>query len=479
MADALLVFFSSLRWRDILDIAINSYILFRLYVLFRGTATFRVLVGLAGLWFVQRLSLSIGLIVTSWAIQGITAAAAIIIIVIFRNEIRTVFQTKNLKGILWGLGTKSPGPTLDALTAAVFELSEGRVGALLVLPGKDDLEAHVRNCIPWRGLLSKEMIKSIFWPGNPVHDGAAIVEGDRVSKVACILPLSKRTDLPRSFGTRHRAAVGLCEVTDALVIVVSEETGRIGAALGSEFRYFRQPAEFADFLKQHHGKRAGNEERERRKERWELTFAATLSFLLISSVWFGFTRSLDTLVSFEVPVQYGGRRQGLDIVASSDDTVKVQLIGAGALIKSIRPDQVAVNIDLGNAVPGKNTIRIAPADVTLPPGIAVNRVVPGTVEVVLDRYETQPMPVQVQWSDQLPENLLMPEVQVDPGVIRVTGRSLVLREVTALYTVPVSLAGMDADGTKQVPVIFPEKIKPAAGQRERVTVRYTIRPRDG
>ncbi|MFH0974519.1 MAG: DisA protein, partial [Spirochaetota bacterium] len=97
-----LSFFSNIRWQDIVDISLNSYILFRFYILFQGTNAFRVLIGIAFLWFFQRLAFSLGLIITSWAIQGITAVAALIIIVVFRNEIRSVLQAKNFKTILWG-----------------------------------------------------------------------------------------------------------------------------------------------------------------------------------------------------------------------------------------------------------------------------------------------------------------------------------------------------------------------------------------
>ena len=104
--DSLLAFFFGIRWQDIVDILLNSYILFRLYVLFRGTTTFRVLIGIAFLWFFQRTAFALGLVMTSWAIQGITAAGALIVIVVFRNEIRSVFKTTNFRTIFWGSPVK-------------------------------------------------------------------------------------------------------------------------------------------------------------------------------------------------------------------------------------------------------------------------------------------------------------------------------------------------------------------------------------
>ena len=232
--NSLLHFLSTIRWQDIVDITLNSYIVFRLYVLFRGTNVFRVLVGMAFLWFFQRIAVSMGLIVTSWAVQGITAVAALIIIVVFRNEIRSVLQAKNLKAILWGFSDKPFHTPIEIIAESINALSRRRIGALMVFPAKDDLEELIQKGIRWNGLVSKEMITSIFWPDNPVHDGAVIIQGDRITEVGVILPLSHSNDLPPIYGTRHRAALGLAETTDALIVVVSEETGKVVVAEDSK-----------------------------------------------------------------------------------------------------------------------------------------------------------------------------------------------------------------------------------------------------
>jgi DNA integrity scanning protein DisA with diadenylate cyclase activity len=172
--EKLLLFISTIRWQDFVDICVNSYILFRFYVLFRGTNVFRVLIGMTVLWFLQRIAISLGLIVTSWVVQGIVAVGAIIIIVVFRNEIRRVLQAKNLKSILWGFSYKSAITPTEIIADSVFEMAQRKCGALIVFPGKEDLSDAVRGGTPWRGLITKEMITSIFWPDNPVHDGAAI-----------------------------------------------------------------------------------------------------------------------------------------------------------------------------------------------------------------------------------------------------------------------------------------------------------------
>ncbi len=474
--NAIYLFFSSLRWQDILDICISSYILFRLYALFRGTAAFRVMVGFSFLWLFQRLSLTLGLIVLSYAIQGITAGAFIIIVVIFRNEIRTVFQTKNVVAIFWGGPQKVKRTSIEAVSEAVFDMAEKNIGALLVYPGKDDLEEHVQNGVNWDGVVSREMVKSIFWRGNPVHDGAAIVNGDRIERVACILPLSLRDDLPAYFGTRHRAAMGLSEKSDALTVLVSEETGRVMTAKDGVYNYPKTRGELKTVLEDHLGRKTFNMKAQK-NERYEMIAAACLSFLLVSVAWFGFTRNSDTLVSYDIPIQYSGRPQGMDIVSASDDTVKVQLIGAKTLIRSVSADKVAVIVDLSNLPVGTSSIKILPSCVSTPPGVDLNRVTPSEIEVTLDRSATKKIPVQIDWEGELADDLLLESATVDPSVVQVTGRSLELKKLDTLYTEKISLDGIEKSGKTTALIAFPENVKASPGYRDRVTVTYNVVPR--
>jgi len=246
--DNLQFLISSLRWQDIVDIGLVSYILLRFYVLFRGTNAFRVLIGMILLWFFQQVAVSMGLIVTSWVVQGVVAVGAIIIIVIFRNEIRNVLLARNIKSIFWDFSAKTVISAIETIVQSVHEMAQHKCGALLVFPGKEDLEEVVQGGIPWKGAISKEMIMSIFWPDNPVHDGAAVIQGNQINQVAAILPLSRRDDLPSYYGTRHRAALGLAEATDALVIAVSEERGDVVVARGSQLKIVKQKRRLGQIL---------------------------------------------------------------------------------------------------------------------------------------------------------------------------------------------------------------------------------------
>ncbi len=472
--DKLFLFLSSLRWQDVVDIALNSYILFRLYAVFRGTIVFRVLVGIAFVWFFQRIAVSLGLILASWVLQGITAAAAFIIIVIFRNEIRAVLQAKTLRTILWGVPHQPAKTPVQTIAEALYELAQRHVGALIVFPGKDHLEEVAQSGKPWHGLVSKEMIMSIFWHDNPVHDGAAIIQGDRVTHVGVILPLSHRDDLPSHYATRHRAAAGLAETTDALVVLVSEETGDVAVAKGSQIRVIDQKEELVQTLREH----LGTTERQwgyLRREKLELAVAALVSVALITAAWFSFARGLESLVTLEIPIEYMNRDPEMEIVETSVNTVRLDLSGSGALMRSIGPEQVRVKLDLSRALVGRNTFAITPKDIDVPPGVILREIEPPSVGVALDVVVKKELAVQLDWVGKLPEHLVLTKVTVTPDTVTVIGGEQTLKNISTIYTERIRLDHLKRSGTVTAKLaLHPPSLKIATGSKDSITAQYVI-----
>ncbi|MFC1863795.1 diadenylate cyclase, partial [Thermodesulfobacteriota bacterium] len=405
------LFFNSLnlRWQDIVDIALNSYIIFRIYVLFRKTKAFKLLVGIVVLWLLQRIAVSMGLIITSWAVQGIMAVAAIIIIIVFKDEMLLVLQANRLGAILWGFPKKISPTDIDVIVDSVNDLSKTKTGALIVLPQKDDLEDILQGGIKWQGTLSKEMLLSIFWPKNPVHDGAALVLGSRVEKVGAILPLSSRNDLPSHFGTRHRAALGLVEKSDALVVVVSEETGNIHLAEGSELRAIKGKEGLKRILRERFEVEVVKPGLTHKENLW-IGIAALVSVLFITGVWFSFSRGVETLITLDVPIQYTNRDPELEVIESSHDAVRVYLGGSGSLIRSIRAEDVQVRLKLDKTLPGENSFYITQDNISLPPGVYLKKIEPSTIQLTLDKLVTKELPIQATWKGQFDKNLILTDV---------------------------------------------------------------------
>jgi len=476
--DKFIYLVSSLRWQDIVDISLVSFILFRFYVLFRGTNAFRVLIGMTILWFFQQLAVSMGLIVTSWVVQGIVALGAFIIIVIFRNEIRTVLLARNLKSILWGFSSKTVFTAIEIIVQSVHEMSLRNCGALIVCPGKEDLEDVVQKGIPWKGIISKEMILSIFWPDSPVHDGAAIIQGDQISQGSAILPLSDRDDLPSYYGTRHRAALGLAEATDALIIAVSEERGDVMIAKNSQFKTVKQKRKLGQSLQEHMGV-ASKKGRALVKERLTVIAAALFSIVFTTGVWLNVSKGVYTLVTLEVPVEYMNRNPAMEIVDTSVNTVSLELEGSGALIKSIKPDQVRVRLDLSKSKPGPNTFTIGRKSISMPPGILLKGVTPSVVDVNLDVLIKKELPVQIDWAGKLPDHFILAEATVEPQTVEIVGAKRILEKMSTLYTEKVPLNNLEVEGTINANVALnPASLKIASGSEEKVTIMYLTKLRN-
>ena len=322
------------------------------------------------------------------------------------------------------------------------------------------------------------MILSIFWPNNPVHDGAAIIRGDQIVQVSAILPLSRRDDIPSYYGTRHRAALGLAEVSDALVIAVSEERGDVVVARNSGLQEVKQKRRLEQILQEHLGV-AVRRGRAARREKLQLVAAALFSIVFITGLWFGVSRGGHTLVSRDVPVEYTNRNPAMQIVSTSVNTVSLELEGSGALIKSIRPDQVQVKLDLRQAKAGLNTFSITRKSISLPPGIILKGVTPAVVNVELDVMMKKKLPVQIDWVGRLPDHFILLKVTTIPETVEIIGARRILEKISTIYTEKVPIDNLRLEGTITVNLaLTPASLKIAPGSSEKVTIAYRTRLRN-
>ena len=219
-----LLTYARAHWRDAIEIAILAVAIYYAYMYLRGTRGARVLTGFAlvflTLIFVsQRLQLT----VMGWLIEKLTAFLAIALVVIFQPELRRVLAALGSHRIFSSTGESRE--TIEVLTETVFELSNRQFGALIAMERDINLRSFAESGVTIDCELSPELILTIFQPKTPLHDGGMIVQNDRIIAAACIFPVSQREGLDRSLGLRHRAALGLAEESDAIALVVSEETG--------------------------------------------------------------------------------------------------------------------------------------------------------------------------------------------------------------------------------------------------------------
>jgi diadenylate cyclase len=233
-------FIPSPRWQDAIDLAIVAFVVYRIVVLIRGTRAVPMVLGLALLGLVYLASQMFGLFTINWLLNNVLGSLIVIVVVIFQADIRRALTHFGTGGPF--LGFRGIGSVAaDELAQAAGWLSTHRIGGLIVLEREVGLSDYMEAGRTVDGRLSAALLETIFMPGSPLHDGAVIVKGDQVVAANCLLPLSTNADLG-SLGTRHRAAIGLTEETDAAVVVVSEEDGTISLAKGGVLTRHLEPA---------------------------------------------------------------------------------------------------------------------------------------------------------------------------------------------------------------------------------------------
>ena len=225
----------NLSWLDLLDIGLVSFLIYELLLLIRGTRAVQMALSggfLIGLFF---LSEWLHLETVNWVIRNLAAYVVFAIIVLFQSDIRRALAHFGRARLFrYFERATSTDETLEELVTAATTLSARRIGAIIVVERQIGLRNYIEGGIPLDATVTYDLMATIFQPGSPLHDGAAIVQGDRVAAAACFLPLSVNPRVSRDLGTRHRAAIGLTEENDAVAIVVSEETGIISLAMAGD-----------------------------------------------------------------------------------------------------------------------------------------------------------------------------------------------------------------------------------------------------
>src|SRR5512145_826374 len=218
----------AIAWWDVLDIALVSVLVYELLKFIRGTRAVQMALSggfLIGLFFLSRW---LGLETVNWVIRNLATYVVFAIIVLFQADIRRALAHFGRAPFFrYFERAQSADETIEELVATAANLASRRTGAIIVIERQIGLRNYIEGGIPLDALVTYDLLATIFQPGSPLHDGAAIVQGDRIAAAACFLPLSVNPRLGRELGTRHRAALGLTEENDAVAIVVSEETGSI------------------------------------------------------------------------------------------------------------------------------------------------------------------------------------------------------------------------------------------------------------
>jgi len=222
---------SIITWTDVCDILIVSFIFYRILLFIKGTRSAQIIIGLIFIFILYQLSNTFGLLTLNWLLNNFLQSIIIIIVILFQQDIRVALSRFGKNILVKSTETVTDIGVIDEIVKACVSMSFKKIGALILIPRETGLKNLIEIGHEIDAVVSKELLETIFIPSTPLHDGAVLIEEGRIKAAGCFLPLSTNPDISKELGTRHRAAIGITEESDAVTIVVSEETGNISAVM--------------------------------------------------------------------------------------------------------------------------------------------------------------------------------------------------------------------------------------------------------
>lgn len=383
---------SSILIKDIFDILIIAACVYFITIFIKQTRSFFILgafVLLFGLNFIaQKFDLSL----TRQLFEPLLTLFIAIFVIVFQQEIRKFFKWIS-SGRLTSFSKTLALPTnnIQTVVRAVFNMAEQHVGAIIVFPGQFPLDDLIEGGFPLNGKISAALIQSIFDSSSPGHDGAMLIEGSEIKMFGLHLPLAREFTEYRRVGTRHRAAAGITEGTDAMAIVVSEERGEVSVSSKGVLKKVKTPEELANII----AKFTGQEEKVLSKNknilyRLFIKNAAykTVSIVFALSFWyFSSYKTGIVKVEYSVPIEYRFVSSDLVIKTSTPDSVSVTITGNNRDVAKLKTESIKVIVDASKFVVGDNTSTIREDNIETPSYIELNNFTPKTVKTRTEEKE--------------------------------------------------------------------------------------------
>ena len=351
-------------WLDALDILIVAGFIYIVLVWFQRRTTRLAVLGIAMLGSVYVLAKYFGLFLTTAIFQAFFAIFLIALVVIFQEELRHFFERLAVVG--WERRVRhrpaEPAEPLGVVLRTVADLARQRIGALIVIRGRDPIGRHLEGGTELHGEPSEALFKSLFDPHSPGHDGAVVIDGTRVEGFAYYLPLSKDIKQTANVGTRHAAALGLAELTDACCIVVSEERGEISVAIDGRLQHTLSLDALTALLQQFFAQRFPPSGRQAGVLRWvrEHTREKVIAAVLAVGVWVAFAHQTEVVRrDITVPIEFRNLASTLVIDEPHPRMVTVTLSGEERAFRTFDPSSLRVSLDLSKAQAGPQIVAVA------------------------------------------------------------------------------------------------------------------------
>ena len=406
-------------WWDVADILVVSVLIYEVLKLIRGTRAVQMALGggfLMALFYGSRWG---HLETANWLIRNMVGYMVFAAIVLFQADIRRALAHLGRAPFFrYFAKAESEEESIEELVIATSMMSSQRVGAIIALERQIGLRNYIEGGIPLDAVLTYDLLLSIFQRSSPLHDGAVVVQEDRIAAAACFLPLTVNPKMSTKLGSRHRAAIGLTEENDAVAIVVSEETG--GISIASEGQIERGVKRIWPF--EHFGLKA-------------------LSVCVAVLLWMAVAGEETVERGLRVPLELQQFPAGLELQGEVPTTVDVRVRGtSGTLGRVLTGDIVAV-LDLRGARAGRRLFQLNPELVRAPFGVEVVQVAPATVAMVFESSASRQVPVVPAVDGKPAPGYVVGPTTADPESVEVVGPESAVKRATEALTEPISIAG--------------------------------------
>ena len=465
-----------LNWRTALDILLMAAGLFFLYRTLLRLGTWRIFVGILaalGLFLIANFLDLRGL---EWIFGNLSQVAVIALIVIFQPEIRKIFERAV------SVRRSETGDREDELSQiaaeSLWKLAQQRRGAIVVFPGKEPIDEWLSGGFKLDAKPSSPLIMSIFDPNSPGHDGALIIQNGKFKRFGVRLPVSQSSRLPEEYGTRHHAAMGLVEKSDALVIVVSEERGRVSIFKNGRFRTVTDLDQIRKRIISHWEDTVSYfNKMPDRETSWKLLPQFFASLVVAMFFWSTLITAQGEMLEkiIAVPVEYTASPPNLMLVGDKQKEVRLHLAGSRSDLDSINPSQLNVTVDLSKAAAGKQTFPITAENIRLPRDVKLLDVVPSGVELTLAEIEEREVPIKPQLIGKLPLGLKILDLKIVPDKVKVLSPAAGGRDnAAAIITTPIYLESIYTDTSVFCKIISPSAFQPAEKRWPDVEVQIKV-----
>ncbi len=460
-------------WRTFVDVPLIAMVILLFYRTLRSSGSWRIGLGIVMTLFIYLLARMFGLTGISWIFDTLSSIALIALIIIFQPEIRKIFEktasTLRIRKLL------KEGSQLSFVIAnAAFDLARRKWGAIMILPGKESIRDKVSGGIPMNASPSVPLLVSLFDPHSPGHDGALIIDNGIIEVFALRLPLSTDDRYNHVFGTRHHASMGLSEMSDALIVTVSEERGVVSIFREGDYRVIDEKFDLERIIEEHWRKVSsfspvkGNGGKLKGKVIGEVFASIVIAFVLWLSITFSMNQVKE--MSFAVPIEYKLPQQTV-IMGDKPANTRIKIAGTVAKINLVNPESLIAIVDLTDNEPGQTEIVISRENLNLPSGITVVNASPSRYEVSLQSYIEHEVKVKPQMIGALPNGLEIKSVEITPSKIPITyTTSREVAEDVFVTTTPIYLTNIKEDSELVCNVIAPPGMSPVGRQWPDVVV---------